>query len=127
MENDEIKILWDFSFQLDRRIDHYRPDIVVFEKLGRICTIIDVAIPGDHRINEKEIEKILKYADLKLELSRMWDCKTTVVPIIIGALGSIPKNLQNHLKSLNIDCKISTFQKSALLGTAGILRKVLSV
>ena len=127
MESEDVKILWDFSFQLDRKIDHYRPDIVLFDKKTRKCLIIDVAIPGDHRINVKETDKILAYGDLKLELSRMWNCETKVVPIIIGALGSIPANLEKHLKSLDINCNISTFQKSALLGTAGILRKVLSV
>ena len=84
--------------------------------------IVDVAIPVDHRIDQKEIEKITKYADLKLEISRMWNCELTVVPIIIGALGSIPKNLPNHLKKLEIGCDISNFQKSA-----NILRKVLAV
>ena len=126
MESEDLKILWDFSFQLDRKIDHYRPDIVLFDKKRRKCLIIDVAIPGDHRI-VKETDKILAYGDLKLELSQMWNCETKVVPIIIGAVGSIPANLEKHLKSLDINCNISTFQKSALLGTAGILRKVLSV
>ena len=127
LENENVKLLWDFSIQVDRKIDHYRPDIVIFHKNTRSCLIVDVAIPGDHKIDQKEIEKITNYADLKLEVSRMWNCEATVVPIIIGALGSIPKNLHKHLDKLETECKIVTFQKSALLGTANILRKVLAI
>ena len=43
-----------------------------------------------------------------------------VVPVVIGALGSIPKNLHRHLKSLGIKVHGLMMQKSALLGTANI-------
>ena len=67
LENEDIKIFWDFSFQLDRRIDHYRPDIVLFEKKSRHCLIIDVAIPSDHRIVIKEQDKISEYGTSNLK------------------------------------------------------------
>ena len=74
----------------------------------------------------KQQQKIDNYADLKLEVSRMWDCSTVVVPIIIGALGSVPKKFHHHLAKLEIGNDITTFQKSAVLGTASILRKILT-
>ena len=37
--------------------------------------IIKVAIPGDCRIEEKELEKISKYQDLKIEIERLWENK----------------------------------------------------
>ena len=88
--------------------------------------IIDVAIPGDARIVQKEQEKIEKYQHLKVEVERLWERKATVVPVVIGALGAVPKGLTKHLKTLGID-KISPaqLQKAALLGTAHILRKYL--
>ena len=81
---------------------------------------------GDHNIEEKQKEKINNYQFLKLDVSRMWDCSTVVVPIIIGALGSVPKKLHHHLAKLEISNDITTFQKSVVLGTASILRKVLT-
>ena len=66
LENETVKLLWDFSIQVDRKIDHYRPDIVIFYKNTRSCLIVDVAIPGNHKIDQKEIEKITNYAALKL-------------------------------------------------------------
>ena len=57
LEIEEIKLLWDFTIHVDREIAHYRPDIVIFNKVKRYCLIVDVAIPGDHQIDQKEIEK----------------------------------------------------------------------
>ena len=57
----------------------------------------------------------------------MWDKETSTVPIIIESLGSIPNDLECNLKRLGISCNVKTLQKSVLLGTANILRKVLSI
>jgi hypothetical protein len=57
----------------------------------RACMLIDVAISGDRNVINKEAEKILKYKDLTIEIQRMWNVKTKVIPIIIGATGTISK------------------------------------
>ena len=75
----------------------------------------------------KRNEKLENYSELRLEIARMWDKETFIVPIIIGALGSIPSDLQCNLKKLAISYNVGTLQKPALLGTASILRKVLSI
>ena len=50
------KILWDFTIQCDRKIEARKPDIVFVEKKEREVVIIDVAIPGDDRVKDKELE-----------------------------------------------------------------------
>ena len=40
--------------------------------------LIDVAMPGDSRIQQKEVEKITKYQDIKIEVERLWEKKATV-------------------------------------------------
>src|SRR5271168_1218221 len=96
VQNESVKILWDFKIQSDRRLPHNMPDITVVEQ-DRVW-IIDVAIPGDSRIEMKEQEKITKYQDLRIEIERIWEKRTTVVPIVIGALGVIPNDFKEHLK-----------------------------
>jgi len=41
---------------------------------------------------KKEAEKILKYKDLTIETQRMWNVKINVIPVIIGATGTISKS-----------------------------------
>ena len=43
MENDQVKLLWDFRIQTEHHLDHNRPDRVVLEKASKVCQIIDVA------------------------------------------------------------------------------------
>ena len=50
LENEDYKILWDFSIQTDRVIEARRPDLVVVDKKKRSCKIIDFVVPRDSRI-----------------------------------------------------------------------------
>ena len=59
--NEDYKILWDFSIQIDYIIEARRPDLIVVDKKERSCEIIDFAVPRDSRIEEKEKNKIEKY------------------------------------------------------------------
>jgi hypothetical protein len=128
-ENENKKILWDFSVQTDRVIQARRPDIVLIDGDRNAVTIIDIAVPADTNISEKEKEKVEKYQDLKMEIKRLWKKKTVkVVPIVVGALGSVPHGLKKNLLELNLkDCECKKLQKAALLGTARILRKAMAL
>jgi hypothetical protein len=53
--------------------------------------LIDVAISEDRNVIQKEAENILKYKDLTIEIQRMWNIKTNVIPLITGATGTISK------------------------------------
>ena len=56
----------------------------------------------------------------------MWNMRSViVVPVIVGALGSITKKLDEWLEKLDITVNIALLQKTTLLGTARILREVL--
>ena len=122
MENEDVKILWDFMVQCDREIVHRKPDIVVVNKKTNECQIIDVACPSDINLVGKKNEKLRNYKELRLEIARLWNKKTTIIPIIIGALGSVPDDLYEKLDSIGIKYNTTVLQKSVLLGTAHILR-----
>ena len=51
--------------------------------------------------------------------------KVTIVPIAIGALGTITKGLLKGLEDLEIGGWVETIQTTELLRTARILRRVL--
>ena len=87
-----------------------------------IWKIVDFAVPADHIINLKESEKKDKYLDLVRELKTLWNMKVTIVPIVIGAFGTITKGLLKGQEDLEVGRRVETIQTTALLRTARILR-----
>jgi len=73
----------------------------------------------------KEAEKKLKYKSLGIEIQRMWNLKYTIIPIIIGATGIVTRSLRKYLEAIPGKHSIDSLQKTAILGTSHITRKVL--
>jgi len=88
--------------------------------------LIDVATSGDRNVIKKEAAKILKYKDLTIEIQCMWKIKTTVIPVIIGANGTISISFRKYISNITGNHEVKKLQKTAILGTAHILRKVLT-
>ena len=127
VENNLVTILWDFPIQTDRTIRANRPDIIIRDKKEKTCYLIDVSIPTDKNTSLKTFEKISKYKDLEIEIERSWQEKSKTIPIVVGALGVVNKSTEKYLKVLPTNISINEIQKIALLGTASILRKALSM
>ena len=86
---------------------------------------MDFAVLPDYRIKLKKCEKKDKYLDLARELKKLWNMKVTIIPIVIGAFGTVTKGLLKGLEDLEIRGQVETIQTTALLRTARILRRVL--
>jgi hypothetical protein len=95
-EGGKVNILWNQQVQTDRTIPNNKPYIINGDNEKGTCMLIDVAISGDRNVIKKEVEKILKYKDLKIEIQRMWNVKTRVIPVIlvIGGTGTISKSFR---------------------------------
>jgi len=74
-----------------------KPDIKIRDNEKGICMLIDVAISGDRNVIKKEAEKNLKSVDLTKEIQRMRKVKTRVIPVIIGATGTISKSFRKYI------------------------------
>ena len=112
--------------QTDHHIEARRLDLIIVNKERNTCQIVDFAIPRDHRV-ETNKGKREKYQDLARELQVLWNKKVSVIPIVIGALGTVTKTLRNRLHQIGIQTKIKTMQTTVLLNTARIIRKVLEL
>ena len=110
--------LWDKTILTDRTILANMPDLIILNKNEQNCLIVDVAIPDDVNVLKKE--KRLKYKDLQIEISRMWNVKTNVVAVVVGALGTRSDNFNKEIESI-----VEDIQNIALNGTAHVRRKVL--
>ena len=101
-------------------------NVIIRDNKQGTCLLIHVAIPGDRNLIKKEAEKILKYKDPVRENQRMWKVKAKVMPVIIGATGTISKALIQYLSNIPGKHRIKETQKViAILGAARILQKVL--
>ena len=122
----KVTILWNQQVQTDRTIPNNKPDIIIRDKEKGTCMLIGVANSGDRNVIKKEAEKILKYKDLTIEMQCIWNVKTRVIPVIIGARETISKSLKKHVSNTPGHHDVKELQKTAILGTAHILRKVLT-
>ena len=86
-----------------------------------------MTVPSNRNIALKETEKKSKHKDLKLEIQRMWHMKTVVTPVIVGALGTVKKGMVENIKKVSERATMTEMQKICMLGSARILRKVLSI
>jgi len=121
-----VTILWNQQVQTDRTIPNNKPGIIR-DNEKRTCVLIDVAVSGDRNVIKKEAEKVLKYKDLTIEIQRVWNVKTKVIPVIvIGATGTISRSFRKYVSNISENHEVKELQKTAILGTAHILRKVLT-
>ena len=62
-----------------------KSDLVIVNKMEKTPIIIDMALPGDKKIFDKEKKKIEKYPNLKREIQRLWNLKKIdVIPVVLG-------------------------------------------
>ena len=83
-----------------------------------------MAIPAD-KCCAKGSRKEVKIQEFMYLIKRMWNLKCTIIPIIIGATGIATRSLRKNLEAVPGKHPIDSLQKTAILGTSHIIRKVL--
>ena len=84
----------------DKEIKANKPDIIIKDHINNTCQLIDMTIPSDRNVSIKEVEKLSKYKDLEIEVSKMWKMKTTTLPVVICALGVIKKGMRLKVEKI---------------------------
>ena len=73
--------------------------------MNSTCKLINMTVPCDKNVSIKEMEKKSRYKDLEIEIKRMWNMKTEVVPIVIVALGTIRKGMEDNIRRVSDSSK----------------------
>ena len=81
-------------------------------KKEKTCTLIDVAIPADRNVVQKEAQKKLKYNSLCTEIQRMWNVQCVIVPAMCRATGTATKGLKNNLETIAEKHSVGSVQGS---------------
>ena len=126
IENDDVKILWDFGLSTHMQVSCNRPDIVVFLKMCHRILFVEISCPCDVNVFEKEDEKVSKYQVLAREMSICYNQPVQVIPVIFGHSGVVSSRQLQYLKKLPCYCDglFQQLQQAALLGTISILRDI---
>jgi hypothetical protein len=111
--------------QTDREVTANKPDMIGKNNKEKTCILIDVAIPADRNVTQKEAEKKLKYKSLCTEIQRGWNMKCMITPPVIGATGIATRGLRKNVETVPGEHSIDSLQQTAVLGTSHIIRKVL--
>ena len=98
-----FKVLWDFNIQTDNVIEQRRPDMIIMDKTSKKTQIVNFDVPTNHWIKISQQNKIDNFQDLKRELQKLWNLKTSIVPIVIVGLRTILKSIEKHLNELNLE------------------------
>ena len=106
-----------------KKIDHYeywrnlpiitpskvplnKPDLIMWNKLKKICTVIEFSCPSDVNVAHKIQEKMSNYAPLLRNMQIIYpDYRFEMMPMIAGALGFVPSCLFNYKTVLGFDKK----------------------
>jgi hypothetical protein len=112
--------------QTDRTTPNNKPDITIRDSEKGTCMLIDAETSGDRNVIKKEADKIVKYKDLTIEIQRMWNVKARMIPVIIGGTETISKSLRKYVSNIPGNYDLRELQKTAILGTAHIIQKVLT-
>jgi len=126
MENDLVKILWDFGLFTNIRIPNNIPDIVIFMKPCHRIMFVEISCPADVHVFGKEDEKVTKYRPLARKVSTCCNQQVEVVPIIFGHTGVVSCHQQVYLQKIPCysNSLFQQLQQAALLGTISILRDI---
>ena len=124
-ETGNIELFWNKEINLG--VAEKRPDVIVVDKEEKKWTLIDFAVPWDGNVKAKEDDKITKYGPLEAKIQESYHVRTETIPIIVGALGTIPARLLGYLQAIGLPDVIGCFQTSALLGTQRILKNTMAI
>ena len=125
VETGSATILWDFSIHTGRTIQANKPDINIKDHKEKTCKLIDFTFLMDINISAKEFEKLSKY--LQIEVERMSQLKTSIIPITVAVLGLLKKETAKNLQNFSGKQNLAKINKILLTSTAHILRKALSI
>ena len=111
---------------------HNKPDLIIWNWETKVCTIVEFSSPLDINAIKKVSEKLEVYASLVRNLQIMYPgYKFEIAPIVVGAMGYVPKCLVTYLKMVGFEGKeikllIRRMQVKSISGSVKICKTFLN-
>ena len=132
IENDKVKMIWDFEYRMRKESTARRPDVTIEHKDRRLIQLIDMACPSEKNIKEKMNEKRHKYQQLAFEVrERRPGYRVEVIPVVIGCMGGGAGMMRSQVGKIlmtggDVDRVCREMLRMTVMETESILRKVIS-
>jgi hypothetical protein len=91
-----------------------------------MCHLQHIDSSGDRVGSDNNNNNNNNNNNLTIEIQRMWNIKTKVILVIIGATETVSESFRKYVSNIPGNHEVKEIQKTAILGTAHILRKVLT-
>ena len=132
MKKGDLELWWDKKIHVINKIEHNRPNLIIWDRKKKECKIIDFSLPLDGNVTRKEIEKVNNYVPLVNEPQQMYrDYTYKIIPVVIGTSGTVSLLLKDHLKAVGITSDITRFvhrlQNAAIVGSVKTVKTVLKM
>ncbi len=113
--NEKVEIKVDTRINTDVKIQHNKPDIVVFDKVKKEISIIEVGITSQDSLQTVELEKSRKYDLLANELGLINKCKTRIIPYVMTWDGCVTTYHKKHISSLGLSVSTESYIQTRVL------------
>ena len=129
------EIWWDKVIPTSYKLKHNRPDILLWDNEAQICTIAEVTVPLDTNVTARTSYKKEIYMELVEAFRVLYPrYKYKIIPVVVGALGAIPKSLKQSLTELfknyseqRVNNLIRKIQFKAIHGTTRTMKTFLNM
>ena len=116
------EIWWNLPIKTANKVEYNRPDVVIWSRETKVCHLVEISVPLDINISDRQVVKRDKYTPLVSEMQQLYRNYTfQIIP------GAIPRSLEQNLKKLGLEDAtykplIKKLQKTALLGSVKIMK-----
>ena len=127
----EVEYWWNVSVKTPANVRHNKPDLIVWKKNEKTCKVVEFSCPNDVNVTKKIQEKEDNYGPLLRAMQITYpEYRFSFVPIIVGALGTIPKELKTSIIKLGFNndeahIMIKFIQQKSILGSVKIVKTFL--
>ena len=132
-KKDHLEVWWDQEIITARKVNHNRPDMLIWDIKEKTCKIVEVTCPLDTNIQQAFELKQQKYIQLISQMQLLHpDYKLSTIFVAVVGMGAIPKKLDSNLQKLNIrEERLATvrqrLQKATIIGTIKIMKTVMKM
>ena len=126
-----VEYWWNLSIKAAIKTKNNKPDLIIWNNEVKTCQVVEFSCPADINVSKKVSEKENIYGPLIRSMQLLYpDYKFEFIPIIVGALGSIPTCLLQGIERLGFTGKqsnriINVLQQKSIIGTVKICKTFL--